>query len=128
MDELKSDLFTPSNYYVLLGYGAINGSNRVLVSLGNNNISDYDFLWVGTSYYNQGVATYGCTLVPVLCMQMLFSGDAGVCFMSRDSTNAGVMPINVRYNSTTNSIEFMPTGTPNGNYYYINGVKIRTAN
>ena len=128
MDELKSDLFTPSNYHVLLGYSAINGSNIVSVSLGNNNISDYDFLCVGTAYYNQGVATYGYALVPVILMRDIFSVDAGVCFISRDHTNVGIMAINVRYNSTTNTIDFMPSGTPNGNYYYVDGVKIRTAN
>ena len=125
VDELKSALVTPSVYYDQLGYGAIDGSNPVFVLLGNNNIFDYDFLWVGTSYHNSGVATYGDALVPVYMMRMLFSGDAGVCFMSRDSTNTGVMAINVIYNSTTNSIEFVPTGTPNGGYYYVLGVKIR---
>ena len=126
IDELKRDLITPSANYLQLGYGAIDGSNHVLVSLGNNNISDYDFLLIGTSYYNQGAATYGCTLIPVIFIREIFYLDVGVAFVSRDNTNTEVTPINATYNSTNNSITFIPIGTPAGNYYYVYGVKIRT--
>jgi hypothetical protein len=126
LDDVANRLITPSGTYSLLGYDAINGSNPVLVSLGNNNIFDYDFLWMGVSYYNSGVATYGYVLVPVCLMHMLFSGDAGVGMVSRDNTNTGVTPIAVAYDSTNNAIRFDPEGTPAGAYYYVLGVKIRT--
>lgn len=127
INELKSGLITPSANYLLLGSAAIDGSNLVTVSLGDNNINDYDFLWIGTSYYGWGVATYGCVLVPTICMNWLYSGDAGVAIMSRDNTNTGVTPINATYYSTNNTIVFNPEGTPAGRYYYVYGVKIRTA-
>lgn len=125
--SLRSGLITPSAKYLLLGSGAIDGSNPVTVSLGDNNINDYDFIWIGTAYYNTGVATYGCALVPTIFIRMLYSGDAGIGIVSRDNTNTGVTPINAVYDSTNNNIRFSPEGTPAGQYYYVNGIKIRTA-
>lgn len=125
--QLKSGLITPSASYLLLGSAAIDGSNPVTVSLGDNDINDYDFIWIGTAYYNSGVATYGCVLIPVIIMHYLYSGDAGVSIISRDNTNQGVIPINAVYDSTNNNIRFSPEGTPAGQYYFVNGVKIRTA-
>lgn len=128
IDELKSGLITPSSGYKKLGSGAIDSGNPVIVSLGNNNISDYDVLYFCVSYYDSGVATYGSLTIPTTLVKLLYNSDAGVVFMARNATYDDIVGVGVVLDTNNNTIRFAPSAQPAGVYYVVYGVKWRASN
>lgn len=128
LSSLMSGLITPSSGYAKLGSGAIDSGNPVVVSLGNNNIFDYDVLYFCVSYYDSGVATYGSIMIPTILVKWLYSGDAGVTFMSSNATYDDTVGVGVVLNTDNNTIRFAPSAQPAGGYYVVYGVKWRTSN
>lgn len=128
IDELKSDLITPSCGYTKLGSNAIDGNNPVAVSLGNNDILDYDVLYFCVSYYDSGVATYGCLMIPSLVARWLYSGDVGVPFFANNDAFNNIINVRVVLDMGNNTVTFSPSATPAGNYFVVYGVKWRTSN
>lgn len=135
VNSLKSGLMnaedaiiTPSSDYTKLGSGAIDSGNPVIVSLGNNNIFDYDMLYFCVSYYDSGVATYGGLTIPTILEHLLYSGDAGVTFFARNAAFDNIVGVGVVLNTNNNTIRFNPSAQPAGGYYVVYGIKWRTSN
>ena len=123
---LDNVMKVPDQDAVVLGYAAKNGPNNVIVSLGSNNILNYDFMEFMTAYYNSGVACYGYLIVPTCTMRYVFGGDTGVAMTTRNTVNT-VGTIYVVLNHANNDVTFMPQDgiEPLGNYYVVRGVKLR---
>lgn len=135
VNELKSGLtnaensiITPSCGYTKLGSGAIDGANPVVVSLGNNNILDYDVLYLCVSYYESGIAAYGSMMIPSLIVKDLYGVDAGISFFAKNDAFNDIVSVGTLLHFQNNNITFAPSATPAGGYYVVYGVKWRTSN
>ena len=123
LTDVNSNL-TNSNLqsYVLINSTAIDNTAQTAdVSLGNYNISDFDFILVGNSYYNSGIATYGSLCMPSIAMKGVFSNDLGCVF--KDNQNN--VNISVKYDSTNNKFVFRWSNDIAGSYLYARGIKLR---
>jgi len=128
LTNAENSIVTPSCGYTKLGSGAIDGSNPVYVSLGNNNILDYDALYLCVAYYESGIATYGSLMIPSLIAKDLYSIDAGVFFFAKNGVSNDIVSISVLLNIGNNTIRFDPSATPAGGHYVVFGFKWRTSN
>lgn len=123
---LASEIITPSCDCTKLGSNATDGSDAVDVSLGNNNILDYDALYFCTSYYDTGVAANGSMMIPSPMVRSLYNTDSGVPFFSYNDSYNGAIGVRVKLDTVNNTVKFTPQATPAGNYYVVYGVKWRT--
>lgn len=128
LTNAENAIITPSGGYMKLGSGAIDSNNPVLVSIGSNDISDYDMLYFCVSYYDSGVASYGSLTIPTILFRQLYNSDAGVAFMARNATFDDTVGVAVALNTNDNTIRFAPSAQPAGVYYVVYGVKWRTPN
>lgn len=128
LTNAENSIVTPSCGYIKLGSGAIDGSNPVVVSLGNNNILDYDALFLCVAYYESGIATYGSLMIPSLIAKDLYSADAGISFFAKNDAFNDIVSIGVLLHMGNNNITFAPSATPAGGYYSVFGFKWRTSN
>ena len=128
LTNAENSIITPSCGYTKLGSGAVDGANPVVVSLGNNNIMDYDVLYVCVAYYESGIATYGSLMIPSLITIWLYGGDSGVVFFANNDAFNGIVSVSIVLSTGNNTITFSPSATPAGGYYNVFGVKWRTSN
>ena len=126
LTNLASEIITPSQIAYHLGHVAINHEHDVqkTVTLAQGeSLSNYDFIIVGNSYYDSGAATYGFAVVPTSVMLSIYNFDAGLTYWCAISKT----PVHVVYDATNNAFKFNAESTvPNGNYFFVGGVKLRT--
>ena len=101
---------------------SIDGSNAVEINVAN--LTSYDFVVCGVSYYDTGIANYGFVMIPVTEF-LLFSDSGTKIFFSK--TGGGVSFVDVKSDNNRTKLTFTPESgvTPTGRYYFVHGIKTR---
>lgn len=115
-----SESLIKSKGQVVINIGSANKLNltEVTVSL-SEPFTNYDYIYVSSAYYSNGVASYGGHLIPTRLASTIYSTDAG------DRFNVGDVKVRVLFNVQNNTVKFKSSENVEGNYYVVHGIKVR---
>lgn len=123
MSGLTNLMKVPSQTKTTIGYADIDGTNPVEISV--SNLTNYDFIICGISYYATGLANYGIVTIPVSELTPMLD-DAGTPIIIL-AMGGGLGYLRVKFNTNKDKIIFTPDAATNlpGRYYFIHGINIR---